>query len=124
MNNIQFLAGEILKSIPTTQGTTIDQEGDKPQLGYMVSHAMHERIIPMSLPLSEVYEQIERYVQGHIDLIESHEDFYFGAWVDKGRIYLDVSINVQDYSEAIRQAKIHKQIAFYDILRGKSILTK
>lgn len=49
----------------------------------------------------------------------------FGGWHDPadGRIYLDVSVLVEDRDTAIRIAKDHDQLAVFDFATGESIPT-
>lgn len=49
----------------------------------------------------------------------------FGGWRDPsdGRIYLDVSILVDDRSAAVEMAREYDQLAVYDFTRGESIAT-
>lgn len=39
---------------------------------------------------------------------------FVGFWIDDGKIYLDISVNVGDKKEALRIAKENKQLAIYD----------
>jgi hypothetical protein len=48
---------------------------------------------------------------------------YLGGWLDRatGKFYLDVSIVVQDRSEAERLTRMHKERAYFDIAKRKTV---
>lgn len=48
----------------------------------------------------------------------------FGAWVDEGQIYLDISVLVDSRAEANRLARENEQIAYWDFDKGEAVLPK
>lgn len=63
---------------------------------------------------------LARYVVKNIDKLKK-PDHYFGAWVDNGKVYLDVSIVVHDKSKAESLCKQHKQLAYFDLDKMESV---
>ena len=46
---------------------------------------------------------------------------YFGLWMDDGKIYLDVSIKINDKATARKIGKKNNQLAIYDLEKQESI---
>jgi hypothetical protein len=51
----------------------------------------------------------------------SNEDNYLGAWVEKGKLVLDVVVKIDDKKEALAFGYRNKQEAIFDNNRGLSI---
>lgn len=62
------------------------------------------------------------YVQKNGDLL-AEQKHYFGAWHDPGtgKVFLDVSVVVQDENEAAELARAKDQIAYFDLVKGASV---
>ena len=92
-----------------------------PREGYMVSIKDHELIIPYD-PEGLQYE-ISRYIKSKADILISgmSDNKFLGAWVDEGKLYLDVSLHIYSKEEAISIARAEEQKAYYDCKGGKSI---
>lgn len=65
-------------------------------------------------------ETLGQLVNGCLDMVKPWE--YLGGWVDKGLLYLDISVHVPHYSVAMELAKQHNQISIYDWSTGDCIL--
>jgi len=94
--------------------------GDQPTKGYALSiYKGRETILPVAgLKLAH----LARFAKDNHDLLKQ-PDHYFGAWhnPDDGKVYLDVSKVVKTELEAERQAREHKQIAYFDLEHGRSV---
>lgn len=57
-------------------------------------------------------ELIEAFIRANLDLLVQPENSV-GIWLaaNEGRVYLDVSITVQDRQDALRLAREHRELA-------------
>ena len=46
---------------------------------------------------------------------------YLGGWIDGCKVYLDVSINLDNLQDALNLARENSQLAIFDLSRGESI---
>jgi len=58
--------------------------------------------------------ELKDYVVSNLDLL-TLENHFFGAWVNEGNTYLDISIFETDKQRAIERAKEASQIAIFDL---------
>ncbi|UQI44608.1 hypothetical protein M1P56_09745 [Streptomyces sp. HU2014] len=98
-------------------GLTFSPVRPAPVGGYMVSVAGSERMIPLSVFGPEM---LAAYVADYSDRAMG-EGFFFGAWVDGGFVYLDLSVNLRDRSEAEVMGRLESQLAIYDVANGSVI---
>lgn len=54
-------------------------------------------------------------------LLADDSTAYFGAWVDGGKVYLDVSTRFEDRDEALARGRAANQRAIYDAANGVCI---
>ena len=47
--------------------------------------------------------------------------FNIGAWVNEGKLYLDLSERVLNWSKAVKMGLERQQLAIFDLNEGKSI---
>ena len=111
------------------EGASVSMRGNPPKTGYMLS-PYKERELRIRLPKdrsqinrSELVERFKKFREDNKDLLKQ-KGHYFGAWVSKGILYLDVSVNEKDFEIARRLAKRHKQLALWDVKNGKEVATK
>jgi hypothetical protein len=101
----------LLKEINDNGGVSYNiTTGDyNPTDGYMVS--LHG----CEMAFGEITEEqlIKDYIVANIDVLTNH-NAYFGAWVDRGLTYFDVSIKIDDLYEACYAGIVNEQIAIYD----------
>ena len=92
-----------------------------PNYGFMVSIKGHESRSDYN-PNNLQYT-IADYIKLKADIILSGEnqELFLGAWIDKGLLYLDVSIHIDSRSEAILYARDNEQLAYYNCNLGESI---
>jgi hypothetical protein len=96
--------------------TTI-QADHAPSTGYMVSLPGFEKVVPLhSFSILHLSRYILTY--GH-HIVKPNR--YLGAWVDDGKVYLDVSVNFSDRSTALAQGATWGQLAVWDVVNSTSI---
>ena len=54
-------------------------------------------------------------------MIAMENNAYIGFWLDNNDLYVDVSINIDNLSEAIKIAQENKQLAIYNCRKGETI---
>jgi hypothetical protein len=69
---------------------------------------------------------VRSFIQKTADIIHSNPKAHLGGWFDKdaGKIYLDVSVIVNDAEEARQLCMQHNQEGFYDLEKGETIIVK
>lgn len=103
-------------------GFTIDPGTGHPRKsGYAVAPS---KSTERRIPRGEFDEKALRsYIRSQRHLL-MHDGAHLGGWEYDGHVYLDVSIVVDDYDEALRLATQGDQIAFYDLAKGEEINTQ
>jgi len=108
---------ELLKS---NGGFSLDKDNSAPTSGYMVSLEGLEVIVDNFDTLSE--EDINKACEWYIPQAQlKSESTYFGAWVDDNKLYLDLSLNIQDLDVAKAFGYANNQKAIYDVDNGESV---
>lgn len=46
---------------------------------------------------------------------------YVGLWLDNDNLYIDISLNIKSLRKSLRVAKLHNQLAIYDIENDREI---
>lgn len=107
---------EMKKLIIERNGLTIDENGEIAKLskGYMVSLYGYEKVIS-DIKYLEL-AQVKRYLK-----LAKKLNAFVGFWIDKNKIYLDLSINISNKKEALKIAKNNKQLAIFDCKKLVSI---
>lgn len=88
-----------------------------PKVGYMVAISGHERIIESVTNEKQLQYIIADYLKDKAIILLSgitDNNKFIGTWVNDGKLYLDVSVNVSDRDEAIALAKAGNQLAIWD----------
>jgi hypothetical protein len=102
-------------------GFSVDpRTGDDVTGGYAVAvHPECEEIFAQVTPVG-----VWGYMERHAETL-ALPGRVMGGWCDPsdGRVYLDVSILVEDRDEAIKLAVDHDQLAIFDFAAGESIKT-
>ena len=108
----------IVNDIRTNGGATWHPFQDTPTDGYMVSVPGHEVV----LGEWEFNEEILRgYEEDKLSAVYSLGNLFFGAWIDRDKVYLDLSIHVQDRHEAEIFGRLGGQLAIYEVATGQEI---
>jgi hypothetical protein len=113
MSNLVKFRSDVMTNGGATMSISIV---DVPKYGYMVSLPDRERVF--SGEISD--DDVRSFVTDRIDDLSDFENF-LGGWIDKGKVYLDVSVHVEDRDQALMMGKLFKQKAIYDIAAGESI---
>lgn len=60
-------------------------------------------------------------IEEYLKKIQTQEGLFVGVWVDEGEVYVDLSIHIIDYNEALEVARNNKQKAIFDLKNKTSI---
>lgn len=91
-------------------------DGAYPTDGFAVAIQGHERQFRRNFSP----EAIALYMQERRNVFDS-AGHCLGAWCNDGLWYLDVSIVLPTYRQALEEGRRNMQIAVYDLARGESI---
>ena len=64
---------------------------------------------------------IQREIEKKREFIKDKEGLFIGLWLDNDIIFVDVSIHIMDYLEALEVARNNDQLAIYDLQKNDSI---
>jgi hypothetical protein len=110
-----------------TPGFSIDiRTKTSPKDGFIASDSGAERALDWAKASSSrenLRNEIVNYVVDHADLLDGAGAF-FGGWVEKGVLYLDVSRRYTSRSEGIRAGFKNDQKAIYDVVKDSYIYMK
>ncbi|MFT2017746.1 hypothetical protein ACMA1D_18180 [Streptomyces sp. 796.1] len=105
------------RSLLDGDGLTFSPTSPTPTSGFMVSLAGSERTFPVSrFTANELSEYVRDYAYR-----AAEESLFYGAWIDGGLVYLDLSVNVQDRSQAIALGRLESQLAIFDVANSEVI---
>ena len=131
MINHNNLAASLASAIAYQHGGTLTLTGHPAvQKGYAVGTEGAELTVPAGPPTSsDVYVSpdlikawLRSYAEPAINRITADNQHpHVGAWVNQGKVYLDVSVIVDDEAEAIRLGKLWGQKAIYNLAKGEEI---
>lgn len=107
-----------LADILKNKGISINNKGEQPTNGYMVSTKdvyIKSKVLTRELLLS--------YWKTNKIKIETIDNIFLGVWYDinDGFWYIGLSLNFENWEEAIEIGYQNKQLAIYDIKNNKSI---
>lgn len=66
-------------------------------------------------------EEIKKEIEKKKEFIENKKGLYIGLWLDSDIMYIDISIHIIDYMEALEVARNNDQLAIYDLKNNDSI---
>jgi hypothetical protein len=108
------------KLLKSNGGFSLDKDNNAPTSGYMVSLEGLEFIIDNFDAISD--EEINKVCERYRPQAQLRSEYaYFGAWVDNNKLYLDLSMNIQDREVAIAYGHANHQKAIYDVNNDESI---
>lgn len=112
---------EDIKRIIENKGETLTKELKKADIngGFMVSLEGAE----VQKNINDI-NGIKKAIEEKQEIIKNKNNMYVGLWFDNNIMYIDISINIQDKTEALEFAKYNKQLAIYDIINNDSIYLK
>ncbi|MFG2228062.1 hypothetical protein [Streptomyces sp. NPDC048644] len=108
---------EQCRAIINDGGHTFSPTLPTPVDGYMVSIAGSERTFPVESFGPEV---LAEYMADYAPRV-ANQGLFYGAWVDGGLVYLDLSLNVADRAEAEAMGRLESQLAIFDVANGEVI---
>ena len=98
-----------IKKIIIEGGATLNKHGEdfKADEGFMVSVFGAEfKTTDKEIAKNKIEEYLEK--------IQTEEGLFVGVWLDEGEVYIDLSIHILDYNEALEVARNNKQKALFD----------
>lgn len=109
---------EDIQRIIENGGETLTKDLKKAELkrGYMVSLEGTE-----TQTQGNDYNGIIKAIEEKQNIIKDSKNLFIGLWVDNNILYVDISINIQDKTEALEFGKKNKQLAIYDVVNNNSI---
>ena len=127
-----FVGGSTAGSVPATAaagihehgGITISIHGSIPTKGYAVaglkdaSGTKVEKVFANRVTTREV----AMYMKNNASVL-ARDHVYLGAWIEKGKTYLDVSEVHSDRSAALAQAHQRDEIAVFDLGKFENVYT-
>ncbi len=105
-----------IKKIIVEGGATLNRYGEDfvSNKGFMVSVFGAEfKTTDEEIAKSKIREYLEK--------IQTQEGLFVGVWLDEGEVYVDLSIHILDYNEALEVARNNKQKAIFDLKNKTSI---
>lgn len=112
---------EDIKRIIENKGETLTKELKKADIkrGFMVSLEGVE----VQKNVNDI-NGIKKAIEEKQEIIKNKDNLYIGLWLDSDIMYIDISINIIDKTEALEFAKYNKQLAIYDLTNNDSIYLK
>lgn len=112
------MKNEKIMEILENKGATLDYNlnnfnSDK---GFMVSIKGQE----VKVNKNDI-EEIKKEIEKKRDFIGNKKGLYIGLWLDNNIIYVDVSIHIIDYLEALEVARDNDQLAIFNLENKESI---
>ena len=101
-------------------GFTYGIGGYRPTEGYAVAIAGRERSHTAQRNYERTATSISIYARLNYDVLQL-PGFYLGAWLDDGRIYLDVVRVFSDRDMALEAGKRNHQLAVFDLTTQEAI---
>lgn len=107
-----------IMEILENKGATLDKNyndfvSDK---GFMVSLKGQEKKVNKN-----DIEEIKKEIENKKRLIENKKGLYIGLWLDNDILFIDISIHIIDYLEALEVARDNDQLAIFDLKNKDSI---
>lgn len=85
--------------------------------GYMVSlYGLETKV-----PIGEAYSKKTMQLLKKYRKLAKKYNASLGLWIDKGTLFIDISMNIINKDEAIKAGIDNKQLSIYDIVNDKVI---
>lgn len=112
------MKNEKIIEIIENKGATLDSNYNdfKSENGFMVSIEGQE----VKVNKNDI-QGIKKEIEKKRKFIENKKGLYIGLWLDNEIMYIDVSIHIIDYMEALEVARNNDQLAIYDLKNNDSI---
>ena len=107
-----------IMEIIENKGATLDYNYNnfKSNRGYMVSVKGQE----VKIDKNDI-ENIKKEIEKKREFIKDKKGLYVGLWLEDDIMYIDVSIHIIDYLEALEIARNNEQLAIFDLKNNDSI---
>lgn len=116
--DVQKRAVELTKK---NGGVTISLKGDIPTRGYAFAPSKTtERVVPQEKFNSK---SLGAFINDNKALL-NQPNAHLGVWVDEGKVYMDVSIVVDDFNKAMLQSEKAEQLAIFNLENFETIYLK
>lgn len=112
------MKNEKIIEIIENKGATLDKDYNNfsSSVGYMVSIKGQE----VKVNKNDI-EEIKKEIEKKREFIGNKKGLYIGLWLDSDIMYVDVSIHIIDYLEALEVGRNNDQLAIYDLKNNDSI---
>ena len=109
---------QIKSHVSAHGGATLTPSLDNANIkkGYMVSLNGYETITTIKELTSEALTEYKH--------IAEQQGGYIGLWLDDNKLYIDISIKVDNFIKALYTARMNQQLAIYHNQSGESIYLK
>ena len=109
---------EDIKKIIKNEGATLDCNYNdfKSNNGFMVSLKGQE----VQVNKNDI-ENIKKEIEKKREFIKDKKGLFIGLWLDDDMMYIDVSIHIINYLEALEIARNNEQLAIYDLKKNDSL---
>lgn len=106
---------KVKRIVESNGGATLTSSLDNATIndGYMVSLQGNEFKTSLELLTSNLLETYQQTAENN--------NAYIGFWLDNQELYVDISINIHDYMQAVQIARDNEQLAIYNCRTGESI---
>ena len=107
-----------IMEIIENKGATLDKDYNnfKSENGFMVSLKGQE----VKIDKNDI-QGIKREIEEKRKFIGNKKGLYIGLWLDSDIMFIDISIHIIDYLEALEVARNNDQKAIYDLQKNDSI---
>lgn len=118
---------EFIKQVATKYGgITLNHNGKVAKLnsGFSVSKKQYEKVYNSIESLD--LETLNNYLLLARKINKTNKTYkvWVGLWIDSGKLYLDISMNIENKGIAIQVARQEKQLAIFDNFNKVCISTK
>ena len=112
------MKNEKIMEILENKGATLDKDYNNfmSDNGYMVSIKGQE----IKVNKNDI-EGIKKEIEKKREFIQDKKGLYIGLWLDNDIMYVDVSIHIIDYLEALEVARDNDQLAIFNLQKKDSI---
>lgn len=112
------MKNEKIMEIIENKGATLDSNYNnfKSDRGFMVSIKGQE----VKTDKNNI-EEIKKEIEKKREFIGNKKGLYIGLWLDSDIMYVDVSIHIIDYMEALEVGRNNDQLAIFDLKNKDSI---
>ena len=109
---------EDIKKIIENKGATLDKDlkDFNSSKGYMVSLKGQEVKVN-----KDNIEEIKREIEKKRDFIQNKKGLFIGLWLEDDIMFVDVSVHIVDYREALEVGRNNDQKAIFDLNKKDSI---